>query len=252
MKPSILFLDIETAPDVVWTWGVYQANAISVKEHWYVLSAAWKWFGEKTVHSLGLIDYDGYEKGNDCEHDLLLDIWRLLDKADIVVAHNGADFDVKKLNARFIEQEFVPPSPYKVVDTKRDLTRVARYSSNRLDWLSKQFNFGEKIHTDFSLWQGCMDGDPSSWKKMLAYNKHDVELLEKLYMQLASWIDQPNMGVYTETQVCSNPSCGSANLIKRGFARAKTRVYQRYQCGKCGTWCRSVNSVGSTKITRAG
>ena len=213
MRPSILFLDIETAPDVVWTWGVYQANAIAVKENWYVLSFAYKWFDGWKVRARGLVDYKGYSKGNDCERKLLLDAWRLLDEADIVVAHNGADFDVKKLNAKFIERGFEPPSPYKVVDTKRDLTRVARYSSHRLDWLAKQFKLGAKIPTDFSLWEGCMSGDRQAWKKMLDYNKHDVVLLEKLYLQTQSWLDQPNMALYMEQPVCVNPACGSKKLI---------------------------------------
>lgn len=251
MKPSILFLDIETAPDVVWTWGVYQANAISVKEHWYVLSFAAKWHGEKGVLVRGLNDYRGYVDGRGCEDQLLADVWGLLNKADIVVAHNGADFDVKKLNAKFIEHGFVPPSPYKVVDTKRDLVRVAKYSSHRLDWLAKQFKLGKKMVTDFSLWEGCMQGNPEAWRKMKEYNKHDVTLLEKLYNMIAPWIDQPNAGVYSDKpNVCPNPACGSQKLQKRGFSRAKTRIYQRYQCFECGTWSRSTNSVGGVKVTR--
>jgi hypothetical protein len=251
MRPSILFLDIETAPDVVWVWGVYQQNAISVKENWYVLSYAAKW-ADSDAWVRGLDDFKGYVDGDSTEAQLLEEIWRLLDQADIVVAHNGADFDVKKLNARFIEQGFLPPSPYKVVDTKRDLVRTAKFSSHRLDWLAKQFHLGAKIPTDFSLWQGCMDGDPNAWKKMKAYNLHDVVLLEKLYKLIAPWIDQPNAGVYTEERVCPNPSCKSGSLERRGFAYAKTRVYQRYRCRKCGTWSRSVASEKgfSAKNTR--
>lgn len=230
---------------------MYQANAISVKEHWYVLSFAAKWAGSKGVLVRGLIDFPGYVDGDACEFQLLEEVWALLDRADIVVAHNGADFDVKKLNAKFIEHGFTPPSPYKVVDTKRDLTRVAKYSSHRLDWLAKQFKLGKKVQTDFSLWEGCMNGFEAAWKKMKEYNVHDVILLEKLYDMVASWIDQPNAGVYSgEAQVCPNPSCGNTHLQKRGLSRAKTRIYQRYWCPKCGTWSRSVNSVGGTKVTR--
>jgi len=251
MKPSILFLDIETAPDVVWTWGVYQANAISVKEHWYVLCFAAKWRGDKNILVRGLDDYPGYEGGNSTEDQLLDDVWQLLDEADIVVAHNGADFDVKKLNARFIDNGMKPPSPYKVVDTKRDLVQVAKYSSHRLDWLSKQLGFGAKIATDFSLWEGCMKGDTESWRTMKKYNAHDIDLLEKLYNELSPWIKQPNAtlyGEYRNVEGCVNPACDGGKLIKRGLTYAETRVYQLYRCNKCGKQARSVKSESGTKV----
>lgn len=254
MKPKTLFIDIETAPDVVWTWGVYQENAIAVKEHWYVLSFAAKWRGVKgPIIVKGLDDYPKYLGGNSTEKDLLKEIHSLLDEADIVVAHNGADFDVKKLNARFIEHGLTPPSPYKVVDTKRDLTKVARFSSNRLNWLSKQLGTGQKTmeHHDWKLWEGCMKGDTKSWRAMKVYNRHDVVLLQELYEILSPWIEQPNANMWSDRPVCSNPACGSRKLEKRGFSRAKTRLYQRYQCKDCGAWSRDSECVKgkSAKVT---
>lgn len=250
MAPSILVLDIETAPDVVWTWGVYQANAISVKEHWYVLSFAAKWVGQSKVIVRGLCDYPDYDPSENDDSQLLRELWDLLERADVVVAHNGASFDVRKLNARFIDLGFDPPPPYKVIDTKRDLKRVAWFSSNKLDWLSKQFKLGEKIPTDFSLWEGCMTGKKDAWKKMLEYNKHDVVLTEKLYHKIAPWIDQPNANIFTKGDRCPNMACGSTHLVKRGIYAAKTRTYQRYLCADCGTWSRSTNSVGAAKVVR--
>lgn len=253
MEPKILFLDIETAPDVVWTWGVYQANAIAVKEHWYLLSFAAKWRGSKDVLVKGLVDYKGYKGGSSTERELLEDVWALLDDADIVVAHNGASFDCKKLNARFIAHDMLPPSPYKVVDTKRDLKKVAVYSSNRLNWLSKQFKIGSKTmeHHDFELWQGCMDGDRKSWKEMKEYNSHDVVLLEKLYNKIAAWIPQPNGSAHSSDQRCPNPACNSRKLHARGYQRTTTRIYRRFQCQACGTWSRDRVSLNSAKVVRA-
>lgn len=255
MKPSILFIDIETAPDVVWTWGVYQENAIAVKEHWYVLSFAAKWRGVGgKILVRGLDDYPGYKGGNSTEKRLLEDVHQLLNDADIVVAHNGADFDVRKLNARFIAHGMTPPSPFKVVDTKRDLVKVAKFSSNRLNWLSKQLGIGQKTleHQDWKLWEGCMKGDAKCWRAMKVYNRHDVVLLRELYEILAPWLEQPNAGVWNSGIVCSNPACASRHLQKRGVYRAKTRVYQRYQCQKCGAWSRDVRSASGTSVTPVG
>jgi len=239
---KILFLDIETAPDVVWTWGVYEQNAIAVKEHWYVLSAAWKWSGDKKISVKGLCDYPGYIKGNSNEKKLLKEIHALLNEADVVVAHNGAQFDVKKLNARFIAHGFKKPAPFKVIDTKRDLKRVAQFSSNKLNWLSKQLEIGSKTmeHHDWAMWDGCMHGDAKCWREMKKYNAHDVKLLEDLYNRISGWLTTPNAQTWGRT--CTNPACITPVIQARGYARTKTRVYRRFQCQTCGAWSRAVVS----------
>lgn len=238
----LLYLDIETAPDLAWVWGVYEQNAIEVQAHWYVLSFAAKW-GKMKPFVKGLPDYAGYnpKAPGVAEKRLLQEVHGLLSDADIVVAHNGADFDVKKLNARFIAHGLKPPAPYKVIDTKRDTKRVAAFSSNKLDWLCSQLELGRKrSHEGFPLWRGCMDGVPAAWKKMKTYNVHDVVLLAKLHGMLAPWLHQPNGAIFDRE--CVNPVCLSTKLQARGIARNKTRVYQRYQCKDCGTWSRSVVS----------
>ena len=41
----------------------------------------------------------------------------LIDKADIVIAHNGDKFDLRKLNTRFLFHELGTPSSYQSIDT---------------------------------------------------------------------------------------------------------------------------------------
>jgi hypothetical protein len=244
--PKILLIDIETFPDVCWMWGVYQANAIAVKEHWYILSFAYKWLGEKRVKVRGLCDYPKYKNGSDCEYHLLKEIHALFDKADIVVAHNGRAFDVKKINARLIDNGFSPPSPYKSVCTKADLKRVANFSSNRLNWLVKQLDIGEKLleQHDWDLWQGCSEGDVGCWRRMKRYNAHDVVLLEELYNTIQAWIPQPNAALWGDGRPqCVNPACGSKHIQWRTDRhRAVTRGYRRFQCQECGAWGRATKS----------
>ncbi len=61
-KSRIVFIDIETAPSLGWVWGKWEQNVIDFKADWYMLSFAWKWLGEKSVHVLGLDDFPEYEK----------------------------------------------------------------------------------------------------------------------------------------------------------------------------------------------
>lgn len=239
MKPAILLLDIETAPDIVYTWGVYEQNAIAVKEHWQLLSFSAQWHGDKRIITKGLPDYPKYKPGGG-DFVLVRDVWMLLNDADIVVAHNGIDFDLRKLTARFIYWKLTPPSPYRVVDTRKELSRVAGFSSNKLDWICKQLDIGSKLeHEGFQLWLDCMAGEPKAWAKMKAYNRRDIELLAELYQLLSPWIRQPNAGAWMGEAVCPNPACGSQNLEKRGLARNKTFSYQRFQCNDCGAWGRA-------------
>lgn len=241
--PKILLIDIETQPDLVWAWGVYNQNAIAVERHWQMLSFSAKWIRGKKGHvTRGLPDYKGYKAGGD-DHLLVKDVWGFIDEADIVIAHNGIDFDLKKLNSRFIVWGLDPPSPYKAVDTKRALTFVAGFSSNKLDWISQELGLGKKLaHEGWEMWKGCIEGDEKWWRKMKRYNRHDVTLLEELYVELSPWMRQPNMGLWSDKVVCPNPNCGSLNLESRGTYRSKTRSYSRFRCRDCGTWSRAVKS----------
>ncbi len=248
-RAKTLFLDIETFPDLVYVWGVYEQNAIAVKQHWQLASFSAKWEGGKIV-TRGLPDYVGYKAGGD-DKALLDEVWQLLDEADIVVAHNGVDFDIKKLNARFIAHGLKAPSPYKVVDTKREVKKVAAFSSNKLDWLCKQLELGRKVeHEGFDLWLKCMAGDAGAWKRMKAYNRHDVELLEELFYYLKPWIRLPNAGVYIADGKRRCPHCGGKHLQQRGTAVSKTRIYTRFQCQNkdCRKWSRSTRSVAGVDV----
>lgn len=231
--PSILFLDIETQPDLVYTWGVYEENAIEVKEHWQVLTFSAKWY-HGTHITKGLCDYKGYKAGCSDKH-LIRELWHLLDKADIVVGHNAKKFDIKKLNARFIVHGMKPPRPYAIVDTKTEVKRVAGFSSNKLDWLCAQLGIGRKMeHQGFPVWRGCMLGDMHAWEVMKKYNRQDVVLLEQLYLTLAPWMKQPNAGMWVEKTVCSNPSCMGQDMSYDGYRRNATTLYHRVICNTCG------------------
>jgi hypothetical protein len=244
--PRILLIDFETFPNVAYVWGAYEQNVIEMREDWYILSAAAKWYGSRPIDCRGLDDFGQKKLGNFvAERRLLKWVHSLMDEADIVIAHNGIDFDVKVANTRFIVHGFTPPSPYKTVDTKRAVKQVARFSSNKLDWLCKQLGLGRKVeHEGFPLWKRCAVGDTAAWRKMKRYNRHDVGgLLEPLYKLIAPWIRQPNAALYSGDERCVNPTCRSTDLhVYPRLYHAMTRAYRRFQCNKCGKWSRAVVS----------
>lgn len=236
-RPRILFLDIETFPNIAYVWGKYQQNVIRYVQQSCIATFSAKWKGEKTILSRGLDDYPGYKPGSYDDSQLVKDLWNLFDEADVIVAHNGDDFDVKVCQGRFSFHKLRPPTPFKTVDTKKATKKVFRFNSNKMDDIGDLLDLGRKIKTDFDLWEGCIRGNPKMWKKMKTYNDHDVVMLEKLYMRLLPWMDHhPNF----TTGVVACPKCGSANVHYRGVQRASTRSYQRFQCQKCGGWGRTM------------
>lgn len=236
MSAKILFLDIETAPCLGWTWGMYEQNVIDLQTSWYMLCFAAKWADEKTVKTYSLPDYSTFKKDREDDSALIKKLHELLDQADIVVAHNGDRFDLKKTNARFIYHGLKPPSPYKTIDTLKIARRHFAFVSNRLNDLGKYLGVGKKLpHTGFHLWKGCMQGDKKSWSMMKRYNAQDVTLLERVYLRLRPWASShPDLSAYSHHEGC--PTCESKRIQRRGVNVARKSIKPRFQCVDCGTW----------------
>lgn len=246
-EPKILFFDIETAPNLGYVWGKWEQNVIDYTNEWYVLCYSAKWLGGKNITN-GLPDYPGYKPGSQNDKKIVEDIWSLFNEADIIVAHNGDQFDIKKMNARFLFHKLTPPTPYKTIDTKKVAKRYFSFNSNKLDDLGQHLGLGRKVkHEGFEMWQGCMAGDMPSWRLMKKYNQQDVNLLEKVYLYFRGWISShPILGMFSNGSVVC-PKCGSSKLQARGFAINSTTKYRRFQCRDCGGWGRTTQNLNKDK-----
>lgn len=240
---KILLIDIETAPSLGWVWQKYDANVIDFKSNWYVLSYAYKWLGDTEVQTKGLIDFPGYKRDRENDKQLMKSLWKLMDEADVIVAHNGNSFDLPKINTRFLTHGMQPPTPYQTVDTLKIARKVFAFESNKLDDLGRYLGVGRKLpNTGFHLWRGCMEGDPGSWEKMKEYNAHDVELLEKVYFIVRAW--DKNHPLVNRGEIENCPKCGANKVQRRGFEYTLLRKKQRYQCRTCHGWyCGSAQKV---------
>ena len=249
MHSKILLLDIETSPNIGYTWGKWEVDVIEFIQNWHLLSFSYKWLGGKT-EVRALPDYPCYKAGSD-DKNLIKDLWKLLDEAEIVVAQNGDKFDIRKINTRFLHFKMSPPSPYRTVDTLKIARKHFAFNSNKLNDISQDLGEGEKFkHEGFGLWKGCMAGDKRSWDLMKKYNKQDVELLEKAYRRFLPFAaNHPNMAVYSGEMSCSK--CGSSRLQARGEIVNRTSQYQRWQCMSCGGWSKSIKGNRIAKFVNA-
>lgn len=240
---KILLLDIESAPNLAYVWGLFQQNVAinQIESAGYTMCWAAKWLGDDTIM------FDSVRKSG--EKKMLQRIHKLLDQADAVVHYNGVKFDIPTLNKEFIKNEMLPPSPYKHIDILLHCRRIFRFESNKLDYVAKALGLGGKVkHEGFELWVQCMAGDAAAWKRMEEYNRHDVVLLEKLYEKVLPWIyGHPNVSVHNEIPSC--PNCGSFDYQARGYQITKASKYKRYQCSGCGHWFRDAVRVAGLAAT---
>lgn len=241
---KILALDIETAPNKAYVWGLYNQNIgiNQIDEPGYVMCWAAKWLDDDKM-MFASIHKDGAKK-------MLAKIHKLLDQADAVLTYNGQKFDLPTLNREFLVEGMLPPSPYKHIDLYQTAKRMFRFVSNKLDWIVRSLGIGAKVkHQGHDLWAACMSGDKEAWKQMEEYNRMDVTIMEKLYHKMLPWLDRhPSHGSVNGDACC--PKCGSQNLQMRGYAITTTMKYRRYQCKECGGWARGTKTVLPRKEER--
>ena len=230
-------LDIETAPLEVYSWGLWKQNIglDQIQNEWSLLSYAVKRLDKKEIR------YSDNREAEDPRDDyaLLADLWSILNEADIVIAQNGKQFDLKRINARFAMLNFSPPSPVRVIDTVLEARKKFGFTSNKLEWLSTHLTCEKKSKhkrfPGFSLWAECLKGNKAAWDEMKRYNIADVKATEELYLKLRPWIDRhPNVALGVEA--C--PRCGSEDLQFRGTVATQSGVYQRIRCSECRGWSR--------------
>lgn len=243
-KTKILILDIETAPLKAYVWKRWKEN-ISLDQtisEWFMIAWSAKWLEEDATYSSVLTSKEILHED---DSRIVKNLWILLDEADIIIAHNGKNFDIPKINSRFILCGCVPPSPYKQIDTLEVVKKQFGFSSNKLDALAIYFGFSTKLETGFELWKKCMEGDKDSLLYMEKYNRYDVQLLEKVYLKLRPWIpSHPNINLYNDSTIACT-SCGSHNIIKGKYYYTNRNKYQTYRCLDCGAISRV--TVGAIK-----
>lgn len=242
---KILFLDIETSPNLAYVWGLWDQNVAitQLESSTEMMCFGARWYGEKKV-TFKSVHHHG-------KQEMLDEVHRLLDEADVLVGWNSKGFDSKHLKRELLQAGMLPPSPYKEMDLMLAVKSQFKFPSNKLDYVAQTLGVGAKVqHSGFELWRKCMSGDNKAWTEMKKYQIQDVDLLVDLYEILKPWIPgHPNRALHDGLEEgCL--VCSSQNLQRRGVARSASGTYQRFQCQDCGKWQRGPISINKT-LTRA-
>lgn len=191
---KILFIDIETSLQVAYAFGRFDINLseTDIIEHTKLLCAVAKWAGDGNEPII--IAPTDYTKWNSYEQqrDMLQKLWRLIDAADVVVAHN-ISFDEKVLNTFFIMNGMRPPSAYRCLCTLRASRQKFKFFSNKLGDLAKllDLEYAKQDAGGKQTWIDCHQGKAEAFDHMIEYNKYDVLVLEELYVKLSQWVKLP-------------------------------------------------------------
>lgn len=238
---KILVFDIETAPMKVFTFEKWNTTISDdfIEEDWFMLCWSAKWLFEDKVYNACVTEKE-VKRADDSR--ITKALWRILDEADVVIAHNGRKFDRKKANTRFLKHGLPLPSPYLLIDTLLHARKQFAVTSNRLDYLADFLGVQRKRETPKGLWMACVSGNhrAESLKTMQWYCDGDIITLEEVYLKLRPYIQpHPNIGLHIldeHNDMC--PTCGSHDLKEDGEYHTSVNIYQALRCNSCGSLSR--------------
>lgn len=238
---KILLWDVELS---LATYYAYPAkkpqylNATQIKHRQFMISAAWKWHGEKETHAVSVLDnLQRFGKSHRDDYCVVKKIGEVIEQADVLCGHNADNFDLKHLNYIRSLHGMNPLPNKKTIDTLKEARKHFKAPSNSMDNLLKAWgHVGKQEKPDFQDWIKAAEGDVATILKVVRYNKYDIEGQEFLYDKIRPFMhSHPNSNIYNETQE-QCPKCGSSEMSKRGFTYTKTSKRQQYQCKSCGGW----------------
>lgn len=242
----ILTLDIETCPNVVYSWGLYnQDHGLSqIIERGRMICYAAKWYGTKPI-----LFQSEYHDGT---KEMLDGLYSLLNEADIVIGWNSDKFDLPTVNREFILNDLDPVTPYRSIDLLKTAKGQFRFVSNKLDNVVQELGLGAKIkHQGQELWNACMDStrpdeQRKAWNLMRRYNRHDVEITEAAYTELRPWIkNHPPVTLYSTGEGCSR--CGSMDLVPVAKPyTTQVSSFQQFRCAYCGGFQKASRRLAGT------
>lgn len=237
-KPRVCTYDIETSFNIGGYFGpAYEVNIAKVIQKGFVFGFAYKYLDKPKIYSCYIWDFPLYKKQPRNDINVIKKWIEVMQSAALVVGQNSDQFDNKVMYGRLLIHNLPPLAMPATADTKKMVKRIARYDSNKLDDLAEQFGYGHKIKTSSDLWWDCMMGVKKAQKRMVTYNKRDVEITEKVYLHLLPHAQgHPNMAnIAGRPEAC--PKCMKEGFMwAQGIRYTKTGQYRRWQCKNCGSY----------------
>ncbi len=255
-KPvRLLFYDIEVAFMLSALWqldaGYVNPDMLEQPEK-FLLSWSAKWSDETKVRSQVVTPTEA--KAED-DSRIVDGLAKLVRQADYVVAHNGNKFDLKRLNTRVLLNGSQPLGSVQTIDTLLIARQSFDFASNRLNFIAKLLDIGEKHSTSLDLWRRCIRGEGKALKQMQEYNKQDVILLEHVFHAMRPYAKKiPRLIDAAEWRQENCPYCGSADRKpgENPYHRTGVNTYPKWRCEECKREYRGWQAIGGKKSGTVG
>ncbi len=229
-----LYFDLETSPNIVYSWNVgYKLNISyeNIIRERSIICICYKWEGDDKVYSLK------WENGDD--RNMVYQFYNIVLRADELIGHNGDQYDLRWFRTRCLFHGISNFPEIKSIDTLKVSRNKFRFNSNRLDYIGQFLSLGKKTHTDFSLWKDItMNNDKKALKQMVDYCCNDVLLLEKVYKKLEGYTKhKTHAGLLKGKGKCSCPGCASTNTtVSKSIISAMGIEKKQMKCNNCGRY----------------
>ena len=170
-NPVVAVFDIETMPLKIagHLWGIrdqYIPHTM-IEDSWRMLSWSAKILGETKIYSDIMTPKEAIERNS---FRVVSTLRSFLEKVDIVIAHNGDEFDIKTFNSELIYYE-MKPLKYRSIDTLKLIRKNFNLPSYKLAFINDYFGITRKIKNEGQgLWDKCLTGDKNALKEMRIYN----------------------------------------------------------------------------------
>jgi len=221
-----------------------------------ILCAAAKWVGDQKM----MFTHAWRDDDAEAMTKMLTTIHRWMNEADIIITYNGDRFDLQWCEQACSTVGLPRIKPYKSVDLikigRRKFGAGLAYKS--LDWSARMYLRESKLaHGGRDLWHDIRHGTKAertaASRTMREYNERDVELTERLYLDVYLPYTPVNLGLFRqhadddELLVCT--TCGTAGkLVRDGMTYTNAFAYQLYRCESCGGISRGKRAKAGTEL----
>lgn len=240
-KPKTIYWDIETLPMICTTFSLFpeRLSPKSILQEGAIICASFKIQGKSKVHAFSLLDdKKAFKEDPFNDYVVLSRIKDFLIKEDpdLLVAHNGDNFDYKWLNARLIKHGLGPLPDFAMDDTLKMARSKFKFHSNKLEHLVKFLGIDHKFETNYDMWLDIIKGKQKAVRDMVKYNIQDTKILEDVHEALLPYCKSKlNLSHFIEGG-CTH--CGYTKFCGHRKTRTGVTVYEYVQCKRCERWQR--------------
>jgi DNA polymerase elongation subunit (family B) len=121
-SPRIVIWDVENSHSLAAIFSLYNdyISHENIVQEKFLICAAWKELGETKVHTVSILDDPKrFAKNPHDDYHVIKTLHKVLSEADVIVAHNGDQFDIKLTEGRMLYHGLYPYHQFPVSTLSR-------------------------------------------------------------------------------------------------------------------------------------